>query len=385
MRRTVALTAVTLLVLAAAARAGDAALPGAQDGPAEVGAAPSGEISFRFVGRHEYRLASLVAYGYLSAVPGLEPADLFTQPDAPSAATARLTYAAEARAAPRPAGDEAFAIEGAGTLTIYVAEAGGASFADPASFAAGVPVATADIIFRDLVHLDAEGLTLAVGDGELTLTTTEAFQLGDDAYRLGHLGLRLRLRASGAAGLEEGPLAGATVQVAGTAVTLERVGTPVAAFLTGSPAAETPAAETPVAETPAAETPAAETCPGVGAWLEATSARIERTAELRATIPADLTVEAADADALAATAAELAELAAAQRENVPEAAAAANGLFVAALLTYAPGAAAAATAAAAADAAAFAQALDRIANGDDLIARATAETDEVAAACGLAG
>jgi len=360
MTRVMLPAALVLVTLVVATRAGGAVAPRAQEAPAEGGAAPVGEVSFRFVGRQEYRPAAFLAYGYLSAMSGVEPDRLFVDPDAPAAATARLTYVAETRATTQPAGDGSFVVDGVGTLTVFLSERGGAAFDDPGSFAGGVPIATADIRVRDLVHQAANGVTIATSEADLTHTTAEPFTLGPDRYRLGHVGLRQRWRATGVAG-GDGGLAGAPLAVAGVVVTTQRAGPSAGA--------------SPVA------TPPAAACPGVAAWLEQTAARVARAASLRATISPDLTVEAADADALGALATELAELAAAQRADVPADATAANRLPLAALSTYARGADLAAIAAAAADGATFAQALDILGDGDNLAARAAAATDEVAAAC----
>src|SRR5215216_4972139 len=121
--------------------------------PVEVGAGPIRERSLGFTGRNVYSGESVELFGYLTAVVGIERSLLFTDADAaPSPQTARFTYAGSVTTASRTDRADVTTFAGDGVLRIYLQvhdAAGGASWDDPGSFAAGEPVAEYSIHLLD--------------------------------------------------------------------------------------------------------------------------------------------------------------------------------------------------------------------------------------------
>lgn len=100
---------------------------------------------------------SLVGFGYLTRVRGLDNAQLFTAPPAIHSADprasdpgpARFTFYSEAKIASLSQLGEAISSTGGGRVRIYHQANGGASFSDPASFAKGLLIATLDGNFQN--------------------------------------------------------------------------------------------------------------------------------------------------------------------------------------------------------------------------------------------
>ena len=136
-----------------------------------------------------------VAYGYLTAADGATDADLFL--GAPlSDSTALLTAYAEGELVRRTVDQSVHSLDIEGTLTIYQRAAPGASFADPASFTVGTPVATFAITLQDIVTVFATGKGLPTLTGDMR--QTQSGKLSDGGGRnFGHVGARSRLFATG--------------------------------------------------------------------------------------------------------------------------------------------------------------------------------------------
>ena len=288
-----------------------------QAAPVEVGAGPIGERSLALVGRSAYGGDTVRLYGYLSGAIGIDRADLFADPGASSAATARFTYAGEVAVADRATRGDLTTITGSGTLAVFLNEAGG-DWARPESFAAGTRVAAFAIELSDMLQRQSPELGGVVGDAALRQTAAETFDLAGETVRFGHVGAVYRFRTVGA--LLPGTAEPLTVGLTGSTVVTERN--------LPSPVVRDPSPATPV--------PAGR-CPALEPWLCVTR---DRLAEGRAVVAA-LVVAAGEPpspgdldEALAAIEQATTE----QRQaTVPDAGAEADRLAVAALSTWARG------------------------------------------------
>lgn len=173
----------------------DAASP-----PIVVGAGPVRERAFALTGRTVYDGESARAYGYLTEVIGLDPALLFVDAP-PSVRTARFTYAGDIALAARDIRGDTTSFAGEGTVTVYYDETAGAAWDDPASFAAGEPVAELSLVWRDTLQRQAPTVGVVVGDARYRQETAGEFVAdvaSGETYRFGQSGIDGRLRTVGA-------------------------------------------------------------------------------------------------------------------------------------------------------------------------------------------
>lgn len=193
--------------------------------PVEIGAGPIRERAFALVGRAVYADDSAQVFGYLTGVIGLDPALLFT--DAlPSPQTARFTYAGDIPLASRGNRGDVIAFAGEGGITIYFDEDAGATWDDPASFAAGEPVAELSLTLRDTLQRQAPAVGVVVGDERFRQETAGEFVIGGETYRFGQSGIEGRLRTVGAL-VESGGGAGLVVGLTGSGSVSAREAIPV--------------------------------------------------------------------------------------------------------------------------------------------------------------
>jgi hypothetical protein len=152
------------------------------------------------------------AYGYLTSVDGATDDDLFD--GAPSDATALLTAYAEGSLVRRTVDQSVHSLDIEGTLTIYQ-RAAGASFADPASFADGTPVAAFAITLQDIVTVFAAGKGLPTLTGDLRQTRAGKINGPGGGRNFGHVGLRARLFATGIGALLDAVKLNSVLEMAG--------------------------------------------------------------------------------------------------------------------------------------------------------------------------
>ncbi len=172
--------------------------PGASASPSgEVGNATDGQNSFEFVGQVDQDGDDLTSYGYLSAIAGLDPSQLFTSTTTLDETTARFTYYGTATLYERLEFNGLFIIDAAGSIDYYYDPNGGASFTDPSSFKSGRLIASDDAKFHDVLSVTAPDTGLPKLTAVLTRTKAALFTLGGTVYRLGHVGLIQRSTASG--------------------------------------------------------------------------------------------------------------------------------------------------------------------------------------------
>lgn len=336
----------------------------------EIGAGPVGEPSLRFVGINEYRESSIVLYGYLTSVIGLDQALIFSDPDAPSETTARFTYVGEIAVTGLSEFGALTEVRGSGILKFYLDD-GGADFGDPASFADGTAIATTQLRLEDTLQIQAPALGLTVGDEELTQVAVEPFTLAGERYRFGHVGLRERLVFTGAETRIDPASPAVVISLSGSVVVTHRE--------------PQPAGEQNSEATPTGETLTSDDCTAVEAWLAETVAHIERASAIDDDISQDTIADSLDAEALRAFATELSEIAAVQRgTEVPTAVMATNRLLVTAFSTYSRGANLLAVGVTDQDELSVARGRETIQDGDDLVARATTEISQLEAACEIA-
>jgi len=325
--------------------------------PAEIGAGPLDERALALVGTVEYGEDGVRLYGYLTFVTGLEPALLFVDGEAPGPASARFTFLGEVPAAERTEAGGVVEVAGAGRLTFFLDEAGGARFDDPATFGDGVVIAGAALTVRDILQARPDGL-VAVGDARLAQETAEPFSLGGEAYRFGRPGIEQRLRFVGVATTEA----------------------PAAAFTGTAAVTARPASQG--AATPGGTVLDGAGCGEIGAWVLGARVRIARaTGNAAAAGPGGGEAEPSAAT-LRGLAGEADLLAAAQRRAaVPAEAVAANRLLATALSTTGRGLGLLADAVEAGDEEAVAAARAVLADGEGLLARADEAVGAIAATC----
>jgi hypothetical protein len=180
---------------------------------------PLGRNTFEFVGRIDQEGTEFTGYGYLTYVDGLDTSDLFTS-TTPSEANARFTFTATASMSGRSVISNLFSIDAVGELTIYFDADGGATFADPSSFAQGDVVAEHSARFHNVITVIEPHTGLANGIGELRQTTVGEFELNGESYKFGRNGLQERMSFTGFGIRTEPSIPRAEIAVAGDSMSL---------------------------------------------------------------------------------------------------------------------------------------------------------------------
>ena len=136
------------------------------------------------------------AYGYVTAADGATYEDLFDGAS-PSDTTALLTAYATGELVRRTVDESVHSLDIEGTLVIYQRDAPGASFANPASFADGTPVARFAITLQDIVTVFAPARGLPTLTGDMRQTHAGKLNGPGGGRNFGHVGARARLLATG--------------------------------------------------------------------------------------------------------------------------------------------------------------------------------------------
>jgi hypothetical protein len=186
-------------------------------GQSVAGAPAAGVPAFEFVGRLEQVGGDFTLRGYVTHLAGVPDAALFTGPGDQSEATARVTIVARAKLRTRAILDNIFVITATGRATFRVRPGGGASFADPASFARGRTIGSARLRMQSVLNVQAPDAGIATVSGTLVQTTSAQVVLGGRRYRFGRVRLGLRLSASGQGTRSEPTLPRATIVMGGSA------------------------------------------------------------------------------------------------------------------------------------------------------------------------
>jgi hypothetical protein len=194
------------LLLASQSSPAPAALPGI-----EVGVPVGGQNAVEFVGRVDQDGANFASYGYLTRINGLAQSLLFstTNPLAAGEATARFTFYTSATITSHfvitsafnvqssTIASSLFVIDSVGTTVYYFHDAPGSDFADPNSFATGIPVVTMTVRHQDVLNVQSANHGIATGDGEALQIGTAPFTLNGQTYHIGRDGLMERLTTTG--------------------------------------------------------------------------------------------------------------------------------------------------------------------------------------------
>lgn len=203
----------TLIVGAGAALAAPAAAGAATRRP--VGIAREGRDAIEVIGTIVQEGLSLTGFGWLTHVAGLDDDDLFTDPAARGAATARLRWYCEAAVTARDFLPSLFSATGEGPMRITFAEAGGADSEQPGSFASGRTVARYALRFHNVLTVVAPDQAVTEITGELVQSTAARFAVGGRQRRLGRPKLLQRLTANGPGTRSEPTIPRASFHVAG--------------------------------------------------------------------------------------------------------------------------------------------------------------------------
>lgn len=177
--------------IAAAPEAAAAAAPVAETRPGTTAA----EFRARFA-QTGATGEDFTAYGYVTSAAGATDDDLFAGSSLTDT-TALLTAYAEGSLVRRTVDQSVHSLDIEGTLTIYQRDAPGASFAVPASFSEGTPVATFAITLQDIVTVFAPGKGLPTLTGDMRQTQSDKLNGPAGGRNFGHVGAQARLFATG--------------------------------------------------------------------------------------------------------------------------------------------------------------------------------------------
>jgi hypothetical protein len=163
----------------------------------EVGTGLPGLNLYEFVGRVDQAGVAFTGYGYLSYVKGMDNSQIFSNPLNPSEGTAHFTYYATATLTSRAVISSIFAIDSVGPITFYYQPTPSAAFDNPASFAAGTPIATGVIRYQSILNVQAPNQGISDGIGEFVQATAGPFSIGGTTYQFGQAGMVERMTTFG--------------------------------------------------------------------------------------------------------------------------------------------------------------------------------------------
>ena len=98
-----------------------------------------------------------------------------------------------------------FVIDASGQTVYYYNPTPGGTFANPASFAAGIPIVTATIRSQNILNVQSPGKGLGTNFAEFTQSGVSPFTLDGVIYQLGQAGVMERLFSTGE-GINTDPL-----------------------------------------------------------------------------------------------------------------------------------------------------------------------------------
>jgi hypothetical protein len=168
----------------------------------EVGSAVGGVNAVEYVGRVDQDGSNFVSYGYLTHISGLTDTLLFsgTFPFV-SEVDAHFTFYTTATLTSRyiltSTTSAIFVIDSIGTSVYYYNPTPGATFTNPVSFAAGIPIVTATVRSQNVLNVQAPNLGVGTNFAEFTQTGASPFTLNGQAYQLGRIGVLERIFSTG--------------------------------------------------------------------------------------------------------------------------------------------------------------------------------------------
>lgn len=164
-----------------------------QQNVTEIAVPPVGQTAFEFVAQIDQSNFDLSIYGYLTHVGGIDASQLFVEGTSPAErneSAAYLTMHATGSIYSRSVLQSIFDTNASLTLTIYYNETPAASFDDPASFAAGTPVATYTLRLQNILSVQSPDVGIANSNGESVQSSATAFTLGGQELRFGRIGIQ---------------------------------------------------------------------------------------------------------------------------------------------------------------------------------------------------
>jgi hypothetical protein len=182
-----------------------------------VGVGPRGTTTVEFRGRIDQTGDTgelFTSYGYLTRVTKTEQSHLFDNTPY-NETTALLTAYATGDLSSRILDMSVHSLDIIGTMTVYQRASGGASFADPASFKVGTPVARYELTLQDAlaVYATAQGIPTLTGD----MLQKKAHDLSGPltGHQFGRKGLALRMFATGLGSLTDPVTLNARLEIVG--------------------------------------------------------------------------------------------------------------------------------------------------------------------------
>ncbi|MGZ4603052.1 MAG: hypothetical protein ACXV0U_05575 [Kineosporiaceae bacterium] len=149
--------------------------------------------------------------GFLTAVAGLTPADLFAG-SPPAVGTALYTAHASGELAARVLDQSVHALDIAGEMSVYLRGGPGADWSDPGSFTSGTLVARYALSLQDVLAVFAPARGLPTLTGEMAQTAAGRVP---GAGRFGAPGTLLRMFATGLGQLVDPVTLNADLEIAG--------------------------------------------------------------------------------------------------------------------------------------------------------------------------
>lgn len=186
--------------------------------PQEVGVPTAGQNAMEMVGKIDQNGLNFSGYGYLTYIAGIPNDQMFTDPLNHSEATAHFTYVSSAKLSARSEIEEIYALDAAGSTTIYYNDPPAATFDDPSSFGTGTAIAVSNERWQSIVNVQAPNTGITTGISEFTETSATPFALNGSDYQLGHANLLLRFSYTGEGKRSDAVLPAASFVVAGYSV-----------------------------------------------------------------------------------------------------------------------------------------------------------------------
>jgi hypothetical protein len=191
----------------------------AAENASEVGTAVRGVNAVDYIGVIKQDGPGFLAIGYLTYVSGLDQADLYTDPTAPDASTARFTFSGNASLVSHAQVGTVTQLSAVGPLKIYFSEFGGADFNDPASFSSGSEIAAFDARFNNILGVIAPNEGVSFGTVDTVQQIANRFLLNGKHFKFGHPRLIQRVTLAGRATRSQITPPVSTTEFAATAVT----------------------------------------------------------------------------------------------------------------------------------------------------------------------
>ncbi len=139
----------------------------------------------------------LVAHGYFTMVAGFSRDEVFFPGVERNEVTARFTFHATAQLSAIHRRETVFVTSATGSLDVYLRDAPGGSFDNPASFVQGLKIASDEIALQNVLNVTALNLGTIDLTGDFQRTAARTFVLHGRTCMLGHKGLHSRLVAAG--------------------------------------------------------------------------------------------------------------------------------------------------------------------------------------------